>query len=376
MKSQWNDQEAAQFVGDLAQRVYSSRLLGRDPSLVLHGGGNTSVKVRETNLFGEEEEVLYIKGRGYNLETIGTVGFSPCRLQPLLRLSQLNALSDAQMENELALALTHAGAPPPSVETLLHAILPAKFVDHTHADALLAVMNTPNGREHVQEMYGGRVVIIPYVMPGFKLVRACKELFPRLAKPDTVGMVLMHHGLFTFGDTAQMSYERMIELVDCAEKYLAAHDAHDVQWPPVVPPAQPQRLEIATLRRVVSVAVGAPVIMTSHADSQSLGFARHPNVLAVSQRGAVTPDHVIRTKRVPLVGRDVAAFCRAYEEYVQAHAMGDELACVDPAPRVILDSEFGLCVVGRTANDAAIAEDIYRTNSIRRVCTVFPADIR
>jgi rhamnose utilization protein RhaD (predicted bifunctional aldolase and dehydrogenase)/NAD(P)-dependent dehydrogenase (short-subunit alcohol dehydrogenase family) len=360
MKSLWNDQEAAQFGGDLAQRLYTSRLLGRDHSLVLHGGGNTSVKVRETNLFGEEEDVLYVKGRGCNLETLTAVGFSPCRLQPLLRLTRLTALTDAQMENELSLSLTHAAAPAPSVETLLHAMLPAKFVDHTHADALLAVMNTPNGLEHVQEMYGDRVVIIPYVMPGFKLVRACQELFPKRATERTVGMVLMNHGLFTFGDTAKQSYERMIELVDRAEQYLKANDAWNIDWPQPEASKRPPRLGMATLRRAVSDAAGAPMIMTSHTDAQCLGFARHPDVLSFSQRGAVVPDHVIRTKRVPLVGRDVDAFCRKYEEYVQAHTKGEKLATVDPAPRVILDPELGLCAIGRSAQDATVAEDIYR----------------
>jgi NAD(P)-dependent dehydrogenase (short-subunit alcohol dehydrogenase family) len=152
----------------------------------------------------------------------------------------------------------------------------------------------------------------------------------------------------------------MIELVDRAEKYLAAHDAWDIEWPTPAVPKHPPRLEIATLRRAVSTAACAPVIMASHTDAQSVGFARHPDVLKISQRGAVTPDHVIRTKRVPLVGRDVDAFCREYEQYVQAHATGDKPASVDPAPRVILDAELGLCAIGRSAQDAAVAEDIYK----------------
>ncbi|MEK7684084.1 MAG: class II aldolase/adducin family protein, partial [Verrucomicrobiota bacterium] len=178
MNSLWNDQEAAQFVGDLAQRVYSSRLLGRDRSLVLHGGGNTSVKVRETNLFGEEEDILYIKGSGWDLETIEAAGFAPVRLKQLLRLSKLETLSDTQMVSEFKTGTTNPSAPMPSVEAILHAILPAKFVDHTHADALISVMNTPNGLERVQEIYADTVVIVPYVMPGFKLARLCAELFP------------------------------------------------------------------------------------------------------------------------------------------------------------------------------------------------------
>src|SRR5919198_5164400 len=158
MQSLWDDQEAAAYRGDLAQRVYTSRLLGRDPSLVLHGGGNTSVKIRETNLFGEEEDILYVKGSGWDLATIEAAGFAPVRMRLLLRLAQLDALSDIQMANELRQATTTPAAPAPSVEAILHAILPHTFVDHTHADALISVTNTPDGPNHVHRIYGDRVV--------------------------------------------------------------------------------------------------------------------------------------------------------------------------------------------------------------------------
>src|SRR5262249_58745650 len=135
----WSDEEAASYPGDLGSRVYTSRLLGRDKSLVLHGGGNTSVKVRERNRFGDEEEILYVKGSGWDLETIEAAGFSPVRLATALRLAKLDQLTDAQMVQELRAAMTNPSAPTPSVETLLHASLPHQFVDHTHADALLAI---------------------------------------------------------------------------------------------------------------------------------------------------------------------------------------------------------------------------------------------
>ncbi|MFM7575377.1 MAG: class II aldolase/adducin family protein, partial [Microcystaceae cyanobacterium] len=167
MENLWNDTEAARYPGDRFQRVYTSRLLGRDASLVLHGGGNTSVKIRETNLVGEEEEILYIKGSGWDLATIEAAGFAPVRLAPLLKLAQLPRLSDRQMVNELKTHTTLASAPTPSVETILHATLPYKFVDHTHADAVVTITNTDQGLERIQQIYGDRVVIIPYVMPGF-----------------------------------------------------------------------------------------------------------------------------------------------------------------------------------------------------------------
>lgn len=359
MNSLWNDQEAMRFQGPLGERVYTSRLLGRDPSLVLHGGGNTSVKVMEPNIFGETEEVLYVKGRGADLATIDATGFSPCRLRRLLRLVGLKELSDEHMESELKLSLTRATAPAPSVETLLHALLPQKFVDHTHADALIAVMNSRNGFERLQEIYGKQAVIIPYAMPGFKLVRLCREILSKEATPETIGVILMHHGLFTFGDTAKLAYERMVDMVSRAERYLAVHDAGRAEWLSQGI-TDTSRAEIAALRQEVSRVAGAPMILAVHTDAQSLGFARRPNVTELSQRGGVTPDHVIRTKRVPMVGRDVDAYATAYREYVRFHANDRSLAVVDPAPRVILDPELGMGVLGRSAEDASVAEDIYR----------------
>ena len=161
MKSLWNDAEAAKCSGPLGLRVYTSRLLGRDKSLVLHGGGNTSVKLRQKNLFGEDEDVLYVKGSGCDLETIEAAGFAPVRLGYLKRLAGLASLSDPQLVNELATHRLSACAPAPSVETLLHAILPYKYVDHTHADAMLSVSNSPEGEQRIREIYGDKVVVIP-----------------------------------------------------------------------------------------------------------------------------------------------------------------------------------------------------------------------
>ncbi len=369
MKSRWDDHEAEQFRGDLAQRVYSSRLLGAEAALVMHGGGNTSVKSMVTDLFGEQEPVLYVKGSGWDLETIEAAGFAPCRMKHLLRLAQLAALSDTQMAVELRNSLTDPGAPAPSVEAILHAILPARFVDHTHADAILAVCNTPGGEQRVREIYADRVVIIPYVMPGFKLARLCAQLFPVRATAHTQGMLLLSHGLFTFGETAKIAYERMIELVTRAEEYLAAHQAWTLPSAAAVEPARlgrerqaavaTPRVEIASLRRTVSATSGAPMILAVHGDEASLSFARRPDVGEISQQGPITPDHVIRTKRVPLLGRDVAAYATAYREYFDRHGSAT-LTMLDPAPRVILDVELGLCTIGRSARDAQIVEDIYR----------------
>ncbi len=362
MRSLWNDEEAAGFKGDLAQRVYTSRLLGRDKSLVVHGGGNTSVKLRETNLVGEDEEILYVKGSGWDLEFIEEAGFSPVRMAHLVRLAQLETLSDPQMVNELATHMTRANAPAPSVETILHALLPHKYVDHTHSDAVLAVTDTADGEKRIAEIYGDKVVIIPYVMPGFDLARLCAERFPKHAGKNAIGMVLLKHGVFSFGANARQSYERMIALVDLAERYLQRHGAWHLKPAAIAPADRPQRHEIALLRQQVSRAAGNPIVLTTHQDARTLSFVRREDVATVSQQGPVTPDHVIRTKRVPLVGRDVDGFVKSYRQYFDRHApqAKEPKTILDPAPRVVLDLELGMCTVGRSAKDAAIVADLYQ----------------
>jgi rhamnose utilization protein RhaD (predicted bifunctional aldolase and dehydrogenase)/NAD(P)-dependent dehydrogenase (short-subunit alcohol dehydrogenase family) len=361
MNTLWNATEAAGHRTDLELRVYTSRLLGRDSTLVLHGGGNTSVKVRERNLLGEEEDILYVKGSGWDLETIEAPGFAPVRMAHLLKLARLEALSDPQMVNELATQVTRAGAPAPSVEAILHAILPYRYVDHTHADALLAITNTPDGERRAREIYGADTVIVPYVMPGFDLARHCARQFTAEARPGTIGMVLMNHGIFSFGATARESYERMIALVARAEDYLARHGAWDLPAAKSDGAQQALRTELARLRREISASAGFPVVLAVHSDPKYLAFARRADVARISQQGPATPDHAIRTKRLPMLGRDVEAFAAAYREYFDRHASSakEPKTPLDPAPRVILDPAFGMGCIGRTAKDARIVRDIY-----------------
>jgi rhamnose utilization protein RhaD (predicted bifunctional aldolase and dehydrogenase)/NAD(P)-dependent dehydrogenase (short-subunit alcohol dehydrogenase family) len=361
VKGLWNDIEASRHQTDLALRVYSSRLLGRDHTLVLHGGGNTSVKIRERNLLGEEEDLLYVKGSGWDLETIESDGFAPVRMAHLLKLARLESLTDSQMVNELATQVTRAGAPAPSVEAILHAILPYPYVDHTHADALLAITNTPDGERRAREIYGKDTVIVPYVMPGFDLARHCARQFAAEARSGTIGMVLLNHGIFSFGATARESYERMIALVKRAEDYLSRNGAWELPRAAGdgAPPAL--RADLARLRREISASAGFPVVLAVHSDPKYLAFARHADVARISQQGPATPDHAIRTKRVPMLGRDVAAYAAAYREYFNRHAPAakEPKTPLDPAPRVILDPAFGMGCVGRTARDARIVRDIY-----------------
>ena len=361
MQSLWRDAEASAFEGELGQRVYTSRLLGRDKSLVLHGGGNTSVKLVERNRFGDEEAILYVKGSGWDLETIEAAGFSPVRLDHVRRLASLDRLTDPDMVNELVTNMTRAGAPVPSVETILHGCLPFRYVDHTHADAVLAITNTPDGERRIRELYGDLVVVIPYLMPGFDLARFVAAEFPRQATPRTIGMVLLKHGIFSFGESARESYERMIELVDRAERYLERKRAWSVVPAPAPAPCAAPPEELAELRRRVSRAAGFPLVMRVRSTGQTLGFARHPELARLAQQGPATPDHVIRTKRVPLIGEDVDGYVAAYRAYFARHEPESRARKVmlDPAPRAVLDPRFGLASLGRTARDARIVEELY-----------------
>jgi rhamnose utilization protein RhaD (predicted bifunctional aldolase and dehydrogenase)/NAD(P)-dependent dehydrogenase (short-subunit alcohol dehydrogenase family) len=360
MKSLWNDAEAAKFSGPLGLRVYTSRLLGRDKSLVLHGGGNTSVKLREKNLFGEDQDILYVKGSGWDLETIEAPGFAPVKLDYVRRLASLPALSDPQMVNELATHTLRAGAPAPSVETILHAILPHKHVDHTHADAVLSVSNAPDGDQRIRDIYGGKVVVIPYIMAGFDLAAYCAREFPKQATKNTVGMVLLSHGVFSFAAGARESYELMIELVSMAERYLEAKKAWSIVLPFTSAPAF-KREEAAQLRHDVSRAAGFPLLCRCNDAPRFIGFARHPDVARISQSGPATPDHVIRTKPLPMLGRDVAGFGTAYRAYFESNAKEakEPKTILDTAPRMALDPQLGLAAFGRTAKDTGIVEDLY-----------------
>ena len=360
MKSLWDDTDAADFSGPLGPRVYTSRLLGRDKSLVLHGGGNTSVKLADRNLFGEDEEILYVKGSGWDLETIEAAGFSPVRLAYIRRMAALPALSDPQMVNELATHMTRAGAPAPSIETILHGILPARYVDHTHADAVLSVTNAPEGEKRIREIYADRVVIVPYVMPGFDLAAVCAREFPKQATQNTVGMVLMNHGIFSFGDDARQAYERMIALVSEAEGYLDKRNSWNIRYAPQ-PAPKSKREEIALLRRDLSQTAGTPMIVTIRDTEKNRAFAQHADVGRISQQGPATPDHVIRTKPLPMIGRDVAQYVTAYRAYFERNApqAKEKKTMLDPAPRMALDPAFGLAAAGRTAKDASVVAELY-----------------
>ena len=361
MQNLWSDKEANNYDDDLALRVYTSRLLGRDTSLVLHGGGNTSVKISEKNIVNLEEQILYVKGSGWDLEFIEKAGFSPVRMDHMLNLSKLDSLSDPQMVNELKTQLTNASSPSPSVETILHAALPFKFVDHTHADAVVTITNTLTGEDRIREIFGDRVVMIPYVMPGFDLAKEVVRIFSEQSSNKTEGMILMNHGIFSFGENAKESYDRMISLVSEAEDYLISQNAWDIKISEIPFIESQMSQEIAELRQQVSLTAGKPMLLNLTNSKSGFSFSNRKDIQSIATRGPLTPDHVIRTKRIPMIGRNIDKYKEEYVSYFESNepSAKERKRILDQAPRVILDKEFGLCSIGRNMKEIGIISDIY-----------------
>jgi rhamnulose-1-phosphate aldolase/alcohol dehydrogenase len=399
MQSRWSDAEAKasceryRAVGDdVALRVYTSRLIGQEPDLVMHGGGNTSVKITRRDVLGEPVAAICVKGSGWDLDSIEPPGLPAMRLDGLRRLRALDRLSDEEMVNQQRIHLFESTAPNPSVETLLHAFLPHRFIDHTHADAILALTNQPDGAARVREALGADVIVVPYVMPGFALAKLAAECFERA--PEARAMVLVKHGLFTFADDARTSYERTIELVDRAERYLADHAGR----PSGVAAARSAasdgaedrlaaaRARAATVAPILRGLLATPtpdgdqpfrrVVLEHRATAEILDLVADPACALLAARGPLTPDHVIRTKATAvyveapqLDDRDalrsqlteaIAAFRSRYDAYFAAQlaAKGVSRTKLDPDPRVVLLPGVGVFCAGKTRKDAAIAADI------------------
>lgn len=386
MESRWSDADAHayrdRYAGHgevLALRVYTSRLLGAEPALVQHGGGNTSAKGEVVDLFGERREVLFIKGSGGDLATIEPAGLPAVDLVYLRRLRTLTTLPDEVMVNVLRTHLLDGSAPTPSVETLLHAFLPYRFVDHSHADAILALTNQADGEAHCRAALGDEIVVLGYIMPGFPLALAVAEVVE--ANPAARAIVLAHHGLFTFDDDVRASYELHIALVDRAERYLAAHPAA-TPLAAVTTPAQAQA-RAATLLPILRGLLHRhdPAhrhwILDHRATAELLAFAGDPEGRALARTAPLTPDHVIRTKAHPLVVEGIdwddatrvrATLDRALEEFAEEYAVYFDENCVaqgvsrtrlDPLPRVALIDGVGQVAIGATVKAARIAGDIY-----------------
>jgi rhamnose utilization protein RhaD (predicted bifunctional aldolase and dehydrogenase)/NAD(P)-dependent dehydrogenase (short-subunit alcohol dehydrogenase family) len=368
---------------DVALRVYTSRLLGAEPALVQHGGGNTSVKTVMRDAIGEGVAVICVKGSGWDLERIEPAGLPAVRLEPLRRLAALEALRDEDMVNLQRANLLDQSSPTPSVETLLHAFLPHKFIDHTHSSAVLALVDRPDAEKVCREVYGDRVAVVPYVMPGFTLSKLARDA--HAAHPKCEGIVLLKHGIFSFGDTGREAYERMIALVTLAEEKLKSEKPARfvaARLPGTV-------ADVASVAPVVRGAVAVPVdrnegrwtrfVLEHRASDRIMQFVNGRDVARYSQNGVATPDHVIRTKPWPVIlpvpeagkldafgaaAREaVAKYQARYRQYFERHNAGADPSKkpLDPQPRVVLVPGIGLFGLGASSDAAKIAADVAET---------------
>lgn len=390
MKNLWSDRDARAFVrryraqgvnADVARRVYTTRLLGGDPRLVLHGGGNTSVKTTATDITGETLDVLCVKGSGWDMGDIEPPGLPAVRLDPLRELIALSRLSDEEMVNVQRRNLLDSKAPNPSVETLLHAFLPHKFVDHTHSTAVLALTDQPDGAKICRDLYGDRAALVPYIMPGFALAKACAQVHAK--HPDVEGLILLKHGIFTFGDSAEEAYGRMIDLVSLAERRLRTGRRNPVFVSRKASSNPPKVADIAPrLRGMLAQAGGekpARFVMTFRTSPAIRRFVSDPAVKRYSQQGTVTPDHAIRIKPKPVIlpaparddlegfftgaERAISRYETAYRGYFnRQNDPADPRTPLDPAPRVLLVPGLGFFAAGVSAKAADVAADVYENN--------------
>ena len=364
MKNLWDPEAVSQFEENTLQlRVYTSRLLGQNSDLVLHGGGNTSVKIQQTNLFGEAEDILYVKGSGCDLATIDEDGFTPLLLKTLRKLAALENISDVEMIRQQQMAKSNPDAPNPSVEALLHAIIPFNWIDHTHADAVVTLTNTPEGNELIRKIYGERLLLIPYVMPGFKLSRKVFEMTTKIDWTQCEGMILLNHGIFSFGDTARESYTRMIDLVSLAEDFLAKNSTLANTAATESVPGKAELLKLACIRRKVSAIRGTGNLGQLNFSNEARTFAKLTNVKEIATRGPITSDHLIRTKSVPAIidqenpQRSLDEFSSAYKAYFERHTNGEQ-KCLDSAPRWAVWPGHGTIAFGANLTESGIVSDI------------------
>lgn len=349
MKPHWDDAAAQGCTSALALRAYTSRLIGGDPALVLYGGGNTSLKLGDT---------LYVKGTGANLAGVREQDFTALGLGALRALLQDECLPDAELRRRVDHCKLDPAAPKPSIETLLHAALPYAFVEHAHADAVLAVANVAECETACAAAFGGLAPMVPYRHSGAALARACKAVFEGAATADTIGLILAFHGIVAFGDTARASYDNLQRLVGMAGEYLGRHGA-PAQAAAIALPVPGKRPAPDGLRAAISEIAGFPLAMKVVCTPATLAFAQRPDLAQISQQGPPTPQHAIYTKRVPLIDGDVAGYARRYRDYLARTLGAAAGGRIDAAPRIALDPAFGLCAFGVDEHHAAIAGEIY-----------------
>ena len=388
MKNSWSVNKARKYIKkyknlgfseDLALRVYTTRLLGRNKKLVLHGGGNTSVKTKIKDIDGKKYDVLCVKGSGWDMADIEPEGLPAVKLEPLLSLKNKKYLSDENMVSYQKKNLINIKSPNPSVETFLHAFLPFKYVDHTHADAILNITNRPGGLNFCKKIFGHKVSIVPYVMPGFMLSKKVSEIYS--VNPNINCLILMNHGIFTFADEAKEAYSLMIKYVSQAEraiKKLKVKKIKQIKNFSTKFTAQ----EIAPIIRGLSSNNKDQKFIVNYRLNKHLKyFMNGKNVRSYSSKGTATPDHVIRVKPFPLIitpkkNSSIEEFKltaeKAFNNYrkkyvnyfnVNKNKVKGKKVMLDTSPRVVFVQNIGMFSIGKDLNSAKIAGDLTDTNA-------------
>lgn len=382
MKNLWSDKEAKAYIKkyakqgvneDLALRVYTTRLLGGEPRLVLHGGGNTSVKTVVKDILGDPTDVLCVKGSGWDMGDIEPAGLPAVRMAPLLRMSKFKKLGDEEMVNAQRLNLLDSRSPNPSVETLLHAFLPAKFIDHTHSNAVVAVTDTSDGLKIAQDVFGKKMGYVPYIMPGFDLSKKAMEVFNQ--DPTVEGLILIKHGIFTFGETAKEAYDRMLTCVTKAEKRLAK--GRKLVFPGIQLPKKIASVaDVMPILRGLATRDGKSLIFDFRTSKEIMSYVNGKDIKRYSQQGTATPEHVIHAKALPVVTpvpeaenleqfraqteKEVVKFIKNYEAYFERNnaKANPKKTKLDPTPRVFLVPGLGLFGLGASRKKASVTADM------------------
>lgn len=354
-RAAWNDVEAQRQPDDLARRAWSSRLLGADASLVMQGGGNTSIKGTWT----DGRPCVWVKGTGADLALVGPEHFTPIDHDAACRLLDGAPLDNAGLASALQPLKLDASAPKPSIETLMHAFLPMRFVEHTHADSVLALLDTESPEAIADRVFGNTAPLVPFRHSGFELALVCRDTYASRSTADTTGLLLASHGAVAFADDARTSYERMGALVTRAEDYLDARGA----W--TLPRATPAvrdtagAMRIAEIRLALSRIAGFPVAMVVDGNPEATAFARRADLGTLALQGPPTPQHAIFTKRIPSLGFDIDGYATAYRAYLNKHGapyVPSDLP--DPAPRVLIDPAFGVISTSTDARQARIVAEV------------------
>ncbi len=351
MKNSWKNENARECKSDLALRVYTSNLLGQSDELVLHGGGNTSVKTKV-----DGEDILFVKGSGWDLVSIKEEGFSPVKIDILLEMAKLEALSDSDMVSGQKVAMTDKSAPNPSVEAILHALIPYKFVDHTHADAVVAISNSQNGIKNIKKVFPD-FLVVPYVMPGFDLAHTIYEMTKDLDWNSIDGIILHNHGIFIFDDSARESYDKMIDAVTQAEVFLEQYAHIKLQNK-----YEPSECDIAKITRVLSEVKGYEVALNINQTPLANFYVSQENLREFASRGVLTPEHILRTKRLPLIMEDtdlergVREYIENYKKYFEEFSNGEIM--LNPAPNYMIIKNLAVISFGKDRKEAAIVNDI------------------